>query len=128
MLPAVASSRPAINRNAVVSPQPDGPTRTLNCWSGISNEMLLTAVTVPNFLDTPSRNTRAIAAASGGSCLCGRVSPCSLSLLQSPLDRGDDVDRGRIDPRQAGQVHAGEVTEHDEGERSEEHTSELQSR
>src|SRR3990172_10600467 len=116
MLPEVASSRPAINRNAVVFPQPDGPTRTVNCWSGISSEILLTAVTVPNFLDTPSRNTRAITAASGGSCLCGKVSPCSLGLLRSPFDRGDDVDRRRINPRQTGQIHTGEVAEHDEGE------------
>ena len=30
MVPAVASSKPAINRNVVVLPQPDGPTRTIS--------------------------------------------------------------------------------------------------
>src|SRR5277367_2216228 len=46
--PLVASSRPAIMRRAVVLPQPEGPTSTINSLSRISRLMLLTAVTLLN--------------------------------------------------------------------------------
>src|SRR5947208_3182601 len=57
--PAVASSSPAMRRSAVVFPQPDGPTRTVNCLSGISRVSSFTAVTAPNFLVTPASCTLA---------------------------------------------------------------------
>src|SRR5574337_1450290 len=61
MSPLLASSSPAINRRAVVFPQPEGPTSTVNCLSGISSVMSLTAVTAPNFLVTPCSCTLATA-------------------------------------------------------------------
>ena len=54
MSPALASSSPAMSRSAVVFPQPDGPTSTVNCLSGISSDTSFTAVTAPNFLVTRS--------------------------------------------------------------------------
>src|SRR5580700_1278308 len=45
--PLVISSRPAIMRNAVVLPQPDGPTRHTNSPSLISRLRLLTASAPP---------------------------------------------------------------------------------
>src|SRR4051794_39114514 len=60
MSPADASSRPAISRNAVLLPQPDGPTRTRNSLSWIWIVRSLTARTSPNTLLTWSRVTPAI--------------------------------------------------------------------
>src|SRR5215208_2916298 len=60
MSPAVASSRPAINRSAVLLPQPDGPTSTRNSLSWIWIVRSLTARTSPNTLLTWSRVTPAI--------------------------------------------------------------------
>src|SRR5438067_2918708 len=60
MSPAVASSRPAIRRSAVLLPQPDGPTRTRNSLSWIWIVRSLTARTSPNTLLTWSRVTPAI--------------------------------------------------------------------
>src|SRR5271165_5114005 len=45
MSPEVASSRPATIRRAVVFPQPDGPTRTMNSLSLMSRLRLSTALT-----------------------------------------------------------------------------------
>src|SRR5919202_3967656 len=58
--PPVISSSPAIMRNAVLLPQPDGPTRTRNSWSRIWMFRSLTAVTSPYFLVIWSSGTPAI--------------------------------------------------------------------
>src|SRR5215470_6149238 len=60
MSPAVASSRPAIRRSAVLLPQPDGPTRTRNSLSWIWIVRSLTARTSPKILLTWSSVTPAI--------------------------------------------------------------------
>src|SRR6266540_7293150 len=60
MSPAVASSRPAIRRSAVLLPQPDGPTSTRNSLSWIWIVRSLTARTSPKILLTWSRVTPAI--------------------------------------------------------------------
>src|SRR5436309_14502135 len=48
--PEVMSSSPATHRNAVVLPQPDGPTRTRNSPSSISRFRSSTAVTSGEYL------------------------------------------------------------------------------
>src|SRR3954464_1014910 len=48
--PPVMSSSPAIIRNVVDLPQPDGPTNTTNSWSAISRSMPRTASTSSYFL------------------------------------------------------------------------------
>src|SRR5215472_9673452 len=58
--PAVTSSSPAIIRNVVLLPQPDGPTRTTNSLSGISRLMLRTASTLSNRLTTLRSETSAM--------------------------------------------------------------------
>src|ERR1700741_2786980 len=72
MSPAVTSSRPAIIRNVVLLPQPDGPTRTTNSLSGISRLMLRTASTLSNRLTTLRNETSAMIfeplSALGGAC------------------------------------------------------------
>src|SRR5215475_10085006 len=47
IVPAVTSSRPAIIRNSVDFPQPDGPTRTRNSPLAIVRETPSTATTSP---------------------------------------------------------------------------------
>src|SRR4029453_9522168 len=51
-LPSVMSSSPAIMRRAVVLPQPDGPSRTMNSPSVISRSRSSTATTSSNRLVT----------------------------------------------------------------------------
>ena len=58
--PASTSSSPASMRSAVVFPEPDGPTSTMNSPSAISSEKSLTAVVSPNCLNTFSKVTGAI--------------------------------------------------------------------
>src|SRR3974390_288940 len=60
MSPAVTSSRPAIMRNVVLLPQPEGPTRTTNSLSGISRLMLRTASTLSNRFTTLRSETSAM--------------------------------------------------------------------
>src|SRR5215831_11053759 len=67
MLPEVTSSSPAIIRNVVLLPQPDGPTSTTNSVSGISRSMLWTASTSSKRLTTLRNTTSAIGSALGGS-------------------------------------------------------------
>src|SRR5579883_796325 len=59
--PPEISSRPAIMRNVVLFPQPDGPTRTTNSLSGMSRSMPRTASTSSYFFTTLRRETSAIA-------------------------------------------------------------------
>ncbi len=47
MVPELISSRPAMDRRAVVLPQPDGPTRTMNSPSLISRLRSSTPLTPP---------------------------------------------------------------------------------
>ena len=58
--PDEMASSPASIRSAVVLPDPDGPTSTMNSPSAISNESSRTACTEPNVLPTASKRTRAI--------------------------------------------------------------------
>src|SRR4029079_11744056 len=59
--PSVISSRPATIRSALVLPQPDGPTKTMNSPSSISRSRWSTA-RVPSayVLPTPAKVTPAI--------------------------------------------------------------------
>jgi hypothetical protein len=47
MRPAVATSSPAISRNVVVLPQPEGPRSVASVPVSTANEMPLTAVVAP---------------------------------------------------------------------------------
>src|SRR6478736_6327634 len=59
--PAVTSSRPAIMRNSVDFPQPDGPTSTMNSWSLTARLMSSTARKPFSYtLVTPSISIEAI--------------------------------------------------------------------
>src|SRR5579885_1165396 len=58
--PEVASSSPAIIRNVVVLPQPDGPTSTINSRSAISRSIPCTAGVLSNILTTLRSATCAI--------------------------------------------------------------------
>src|SRR2546426_2684181 len=62
MVPAVASSRPAIRRSTVDFPQPEGPTRTMSSPSSIASVKSDSARVPPGYtLSTCSSSTRAIA-------------------------------------------------------------------
>src|SRR3970040_2427441 len=60
--PRVGDSRPAIMRNRVVLPQPEGPSRTRNSPSRTCRSMPSTAVTSPNRLVIPLVGTVAMTA------------------------------------------------------------------
>src|SRR3954467_8202836 len=60
MSPAVTSSRPAIIRQVVVFPQPDGPTRIQNSRSRTVRSMPATTSVSPKRLTTRSRTTSAM--------------------------------------------------------------------
>jgi hypothetical protein len=47
MVPPVIVSSPAIMRNSVDFPQPDGPSSTVNAPSGMASDMPFTASTPP---------------------------------------------------------------------------------
>ena len=47
IVPSSTASRPAIMRSSVLLPQPDGPTSTVNCLSGIVRSIPRTAWTAP---------------------------------------------------------------------------------
>src|SRR5260221_1801793 len=51
--PAVIDSRPAIKRNRVDLPQPEGPTKTMNSFDRTSRSMPLMTSTEPKDLRTP---------------------------------------------------------------------------
>src|SRR5262249_34897275 len=58
--PPETRSSPASIRSAVLFPQPDGPTRTMNSPSAISRSRSLTATVSPNFFVTCSKVTLAM--------------------------------------------------------------------
>ena len=58
--PLVTSSSPAIIRNVVDLPHPDGPSRTTKLPSSTSNEMSRTATVVPQVLVTRMSSMAAI--------------------------------------------------------------------
>src|SRR5262249_30083247 len=64
--PSVMSSSPAIIRNVVVFPQPDGPTRTTNSLSEMSRSMPRTAGSASYSLSTLRSVTWAIAGSAFG--------------------------------------------------------------
>ncbi len=59
MVPAVGSSKPAMQRSSVVLPQPDGPSSEKNSPSRISAETPSSAVTSPNRFSTVQSSIRA---------------------------------------------------------------------
>src|ERR1700709_2866523 len=74
--PEVISSSPAIIRNVVDLPQPDGPTSTTNSWSEISRSIPFTAWTPPSYsLTTLRTDTSAMVAPFPRLGFHGRVGP-----------------------------------------------------
>src|SRR5919204_3696068 len=63
--PSETRSSPASIRNAVVLPQPEGPTSTMNSPSSTSSTRSLTAVVSPNFFVTCSYVTFAMSSLPG---------------------------------------------------------------
>src|SRR6478752_9546430 len=57
--PAEGSRKPAISRNVVVLPQPDGPSRQTSCPWSIFKETLSTTASGPNRLVRPRKSTDA---------------------------------------------------------------------
>src|SRR5262245_46626336 len=63
--PPLMSSSPAIIRSVVLLPQPDGPTSTTNCLSGMSRSIPRTAGVPSKFFSSARSVTWAIASAFG---------------------------------------------------------------
>src|SRR5215470_8615705 len=88
MSPALALSRPAINRSSVDLPQPDGPTNTQNSPCSISRSTPSRTRVAPNHLPTPRI---AIAAAGAGAGAAARLvdadedAATACSATRSPL-------------------------------------------
>src|SRR5260370_40469065 len=57
--PSEGSRKPAISRNVVVLPQPEGPSRQTNCPWSIRSETLSTTASDPNRLVRPRKSTDA---------------------------------------------------------------------
>src|SRR5574344_2191659 len=57
ILPVVGCSKPAIIRNKVVFPQPEGPNKVINSPSPIVKSMEGIIKLLPNFLVIPSKRT-----------------------------------------------------------------------
>src|SRR5690242_722684 len=57
MLPEVTLSNPAIMRKAVVLPQPEGPSRTMNSPGSTASDSSCTTVRGPKFFEMRSRST-----------------------------------------------------------------------
>src|SRR5580693_1311799 len=75
--PDVMSSKPANIRSAVVLPQPDGPTRTMNSPSATCSDSSSTArMSSPKILVTPSKVISAISA-------CSLVGPSNHSSVDT---------------------------------------------
>src|SRR5690606_7182184 len=149
MLPSVISSRPAIIRKVVDLPHPDGPTRTTNSSSSMTRLALLTATTLPYRLVTFSSTTLANAltpllrqkSAQPPNVTIRPTATCVLPaavnfpkseaprLPSTDTARQASADRAVIARRPA--RAARDTVIRDTGKctsRSEEHTSELQSR
>src|SRR5690242_10732899 len=108
--PAVIDSSPASIRNAVVLPEPEGPTSTMNSPSAISSERSRTASTVPpNVLPTSEKVTPAMSALHR---------PGQHPADEVPLEEHvQDDDRERHDHRARGeQRQVGGVAALEEGE------------
>src|SRR5580658_3918497 len=81
--PDVMSSKPANIRSAVVLPQPDGPTRTMNSPSATCSDSSSTARTLsPKIFVTPSKVISAISACS----LVGTPRRSSVDTHREALD------------------------------------------
>src|SRR5579871_1092034 len=113
--PLVDSSNPAIIRSAVVLPQPDGPTRTINSLSRISRLMLLTAVTLSNDFVRSLNITPAIMR----HCplYAAHYNACCGSCQASPLSQSPDARGGRevqSEDQVEGRAHksGGELAQH----------------
>src|SRR6185312_14603060 len=96
--PSVISSSPAIIRNVVLLPQPDGPTSTTNSLSGMSRLMLRTASTSSKRLTTLRNATSAMVSALGGA----RGQSRDVVVHQERVDR----ERRRRGDQGAGHQHA----------------------
>src|SRR5436305_14659269 len=60
IVPLLALSRPAISRNVVDLPQPDGPSSATRWPAGAEKLTFSTAAAAPQFFVTPARRTLAI--------------------------------------------------------------------
>src|SRR5258708_20091 len=60
ILPLLADSRPAIRRNVVDLPQPDGPSSATRWPAGAEKLTFSTAAAAPQFFVTPARRTSAM--------------------------------------------------------------------
>src|SRR3954447_11284417 len=107
IVPAVASSRPAIIRRSVDLPQPDGPTRTRNSPLPIVSETPSTATTPPektllrlSRTISATSNDRAVYTACADRKQCGidHFTDCLYSRLHDGGDRSpredDEAERG----------------------------------
>src|SRR3954467_12354564 len=86
IVPAVAVSRPAIRRNVVDLPQPEGPSSATRWPAGAENVMSSTAAAAPHALVIPARGTPAI-----GPIIRRPYRP--LSIVRDDRERGGSVAR-----------------------------------
>src|SRR5919202_4355127 len=103
--PPETDSRPASIRSAVVLPEPDGPTSTMNSPSAMSSVSPRTASTWPKRLSTRSKRTAAMELPLHGS---GEHAPDEVSLEEHVEEdhRGGDDHRAGRQQRQIGLVAA----------------------
>src|SRR3984957_16968520 len=103
--PDVISSRPASMRSAVVLPQPEGPTRTMNSPSATCSDRSSTArMSSPKILVTPSKVISAIRGCSLLSTLsrCSSVDAHGQSLDEVTLETEIDEHRRQGADERAG--------------------------
>src|SRR3954453_2976905 len=119
--PCVISSRPATMRNAVVLPQPDGPTRTMNSPSWISRSSPRTAL-VPSGYVFPTWSNVTAAKLPPPPALCSGKSLsqlCSLSKRRQRRIRRVDAFQRRCGhagrPAAEPAAPRGERGDHDDG-------------
>src|SRR3990172_4726817 len=82
--PPDGSSRPARMRRAVVLPQPEGPTRTMNSPSWTSSEKSSRAATSPNFFVTWSKRTPTVCSWPGYRPLLWQAKACFVAGSTKP--------------------------------------------
>src|SRR5260221_10930793 len=99
MRPEVTSSSPAIRRNRVDLPHPDGPTNTTNSPSATSRLMLGIASNSPNALRTPSS---VILPMANSSFHGTKGEAAHQALLREPAQHQDRCDRQRRSGRELG--------------------------
>src|SRR5262245_12269048 len=102
--PAVVCSRPAIIRNVVVFPQPDGPSRHTTSPAATERSTSFTATKAPNFLVAFLRSLvdmHATLPLDGAEC-----HPAQQMILQEEGDQDDGNEEQGFDRRQKAPAHA----------------------